>query len=161
MTDSSLSINLTAVLEAVVFIALVVFTSQCIFPQLSRALRNRGRRIANGLRSAERARQRTASAAREANEHIRQARVDAQEIINRAEAGAARILDEAKSEASSAISLAKAEARSQMETESVAAIATLKQQLPMLALTSAEKVIGRRIDASAYGDVLADLAKDL
>jgi F-type H+-transporting ATPase subunit b len=159
MSDSSLSINLTAVLEAFIFMGLVVFTSRHVFPRLSRVIQQRAKRISDGMSAAEHAREGLAKGSQEANEHVREARVHAQEILTHAETRAGHILDTAKNEARVMIYREIAEARHRIDTESASASALSKQELPTLTLAAAEKILGRKIDANTHNDILADLSK--
>jgi len=156
-----LEINLTLVVQALVFAAFVWFTMKFVWPPLSRALEERQDKIADGLAAAERGRRELELATHRVKDEIKQAKMDASDIIEKANRRAQQIIEEAKSEARlEAQQLAKM-AQAQISQETSRAKDELRKQIASLAMLGAEKILMREVDEQSNRALLANLIEEI
>ena len=156
-----MEINLTLVVQMLVFAAFVWFTMKFVWPPLTKALEERQDKIADGLASAERGRRELELAQHRVKDEMKQAKVQAAEIIEKAGRRAAQIIEEAKADArEEAHKLAKL-AQEQIAQETNRAKDTLRKQVALLAVAGAEKILEREIDAKSNGALLDNLIEEI
>jgi len=156
-----MDLNYTFFLQALSFAILIFFTMKFIWPPLLKAIEERQAKIAEGLAAADRSQKDLAVAEERVNELLREARTKAAEIIDQAHARANQIVDKAKDDAIAEANRQKAVALSEIESASNRAREELRQQIGVLAVAGAEKLIRREIDASAHKVLLDELAAQL
>ncbi|MDR2219652.1 MAG: F0F1 ATP synthase subunit B [Methylobacillus sp.] len=156
-----MDINLTLIAQAVTFAILIWFTVKFIWPPLLRAIEARQKQIADGLAAGERGKEELAQAAERATQEVNGAREKATGIIAQAEKRAAEIIEEAKGHAKIEGDRILTGARAEIDQEVNRAKEGLRQQVSLLAVAGAEKILRREIDAKAHGDMLAAIANDL
>ncbi len=156
-----MEINLTLVVQMLVFIAFVWFTMKFVWPPLVKALEERQAKIADGLAAAERGRKELELAQHRIKDEMKQAKAQASEIIEKANRRAGQILDEAKDDArQEAQHLAKI-ANEHIAQEVNRAKDTLRKQVATLAVAGAEKILMREIDEQANDALLDNLIKEI
>ena len=141
-----MDINITLVLQMLVFVAFVWFTMRSVWPPLVRAMEDRQEKIAAGLSAAERGHKELELAQCRAKEKFRQAKAEAAEVIEYAHNRAAMLIDEAKSAAKLEAQRQIQFAREQLAQEVYRAKEILRQQVATLAIAAAEKILMREID---------------
>ena len=94
-----MEINVTLVVQMLVFLAFVWFTMRFVWPPLSKALEERQEKIADGLAAAERGRRELELAQHRVKDEMKQAKVQASDIIEKANRRAVQIVEEAKDDA--------------------------------------------------------------
>jgi F-type H+-transporting ATPase subunit b len=151
------SLNATLIAQIIVFLILVWFTMKFIWPPLVRAMDERAKRIAEGLDAADRARRELAEADTHAADEIRKARAEAATIIERANQQAGQIVDKARADALLEASRQKAAAQADIENMAHRARAELRDQVATLAVSGAEKILGREVDADTHKALLDQL----
>ena len=156
-----MDLNYTFFLQALSFAILIFFTMKFIWPPLLKAIEERQAKIAEGLAAADRSQKDLAVAEERVNELLREARTKAAEIIDQAHARANQIVDKAKDDAIAEANRQKALAESEIEASTNRAREELRQQIGVLAVAGAEKLIRREIDASAHKVLLDELAAQL
>ncbi|MDR2876046.1 MAG: F0F1 ATP synthase subunit B [Methylobacillus sp.] len=156
-----MNINLTLLAQAVSFAILIWFTVKFVWPPLLRAIENRQKQIADGLAAGERGREELAQASERASTELTSAREKATGIIAQAEQRAAEIIEEAKGVAKVEGDRILTGARAEIDQEVNRAKEGLRQQVSLLAVAGAEKILRREIDARAHGDMLATIANEL
>src|SRR5690606_5099808 len=102
-----------------------------------------------------------AQAQETANDELKVARVKANEIIEQAHQRANQIVEAAKAEAIAEGARQKALAESEIEAASTRAREDLRKQVSVLAVSGAEKLLRREIDANAHKALLDELANQL
>ena len=152
-----MSFNLTVIAQAVAFALFIWFTVKFIWPPLMKAIEQRQRQIAEGLAAAERGKQDLALAAKRAAEELQRARAQAGEIISQAEKRGAAVVEEAKSAAKAEAERIVTGAKAEIEQEVFRAKEALRAQVSVLAVTGAEKILKREIDAKAHAQLLSGL----
>src|SRR5262245_18667299 len=91
-----MNLNLTLIVQAIVFVILGLITMRYIWPPLIRAIEERQKKIAEGLAAAERGQTELQSAHGEAHSIIQAAREQAKKIVDQAQKREAEIVDEAR-----------------------------------------------------------------
>ena len=143
------------------FVILVLFTMKFIWPTLTAAIEARQAKIAEGLAAADNSQKTLAAAQETADAELKSARVKANEIIDQAHQRASQILDHAKSEAVVEATRQKALAETEIEAMTTRAREDLRKQVSTLAVSGAEKLLKKEIDATAHRSLLDELAAQL
>ena len=156
-----MNLNYTLLGQMISFAILIWFTVKFIWPPLMAAIEERQQKIAEGLAAADNAQKNLAQAQDKVNEALKDARVKANEIIDQAHARANQIVDAAKNDAITEGNRQKALAQSEIEASANRAKEDLRKQVSALAVTGAEKLLRREIDASAHKALLDELAAEI
>ncbi|BCT92560.1 ATP synthase subunit b [Lysobacter helvus] len=143
------------------FAILIWFTVKFIWPPMMKAIEDRQQKIAEGLAAADRSQKDLAQAQDKVNEELKKARTQANEIIDQAHARANQIVDQAKNDAIAEAGRQKALADSEISAAANRAKEDLRKQVSALAVSGAEKLLKREIDASAHKALIDDLAAQL
>ena len=141
-----MNINITLIIQMLVFAAFVWFTMRFVWPPLTKALEERQTKIADGLAAAERGRRELELAQHRAKDELKQAKVDAADIIEKAHRRAAQLVEEAKEEARAEVQRVGSAASEQLEQEFNHARDALRQQVASLAISCAEKILKHEIN---------------
>lgn len=153
--------NITLLGQMLSFAILIWFTVKFIWPPLMAAIEERQQKIAEGLAAADNAQKNLAQAQDKVNEALKDARVKANEIIDQAHQRANQIVDAAKNDAIAEGNRQKALAQSEIEASANRAKEDLRKQVSALAVTGAEKLLRREIDANAHKALLDELAAEI
>ncbi len=153
-----MSINLTLIVQMVVFALLVWFTMKVVWPLILGPMEERSKRIADGLAAAEKGQKDLAQAKSRADEAIREARSRAVQIVDQAQHRANELIDQAKTTAIAEGERLVAAAQQQIQLESNRARESLRKEVAALALVGAARLLEREIDANTHKDLLNKLA---
>ena len=156
-----MNINLTLVIQMIVFAVLVWFTMQFVWPKILGPLEERSRKIASGLAAAEEGEKELAAARDKADAIVREARERANQILDHAQHRANELVEEAKGTASSEGARIVAAAQQQIELDTTRARESLRREVAGIAVTAASKLLGREIDARRHADLLDELATQI
>jgi len=156
-----LDINLTLVIQMLVFAAFVWFTMKFVWPPLAKALEERQDKIADGLAAAERGRRELELAQHRVKDEMKQAKAQAAEIVEKASRRAAQIVEEAKDEARQEGQKLAKSAQEQIAQEVNRAREDLRKQVAILAVAGAEKILMREIDEQANSALLDNLIEEI
>ena len=156
-----MNFNLTLIAQAIVFVAFFMFCAKFVWPPLLRAIEKRQKTIADGLAEAERGRSSLAEAQKQTDVLMREARARAQEIVAAAEKSAAQRIEESKSQARVEGDRLVAAAKASIEQEVQSARQQLREQVAALAVSGAEKILSREVDARAHAEMLDKLKAQL
>jgi F-type H+-transporting ATPase subunit b len=156
-----MNFNLTLLAQAATFFAFIWFTAKFVWPPLMRAVEARQQQIADGLAAGEEGRRALASSTRQAEREIAAARARAQEIIAQAEKRASEMIEEAKLLARDEGAREKAAAKAEIEQEAARAREALRLQVAALAVSGAEKILRREVDAKVHADLLRSVQAEL
>jgi F-type H+-transporting ATPase subunit b len=155
------TINATLIAQMLVFLVLIWFTMKFIWPPLMTAMDERTKRIAEGLSAAEKARKDLADADARVAEEIKKARAEATVIIDKAHQQANQIIEKAKQDAIVEAQRQKATAAADIESMAHRAREELRGQVASLAVSGAEKILKREIDANAHKALLDQLVAEM
>ena len=156
-----MNLNLTMFAQAISFALFIWFTVKFVWPPLLRAIEARQKTIADGLAEAERGRSSLADAQKQTDTILKDARARAQEIVAAAEKAASQRVEESKVQAKSEGERLVAAAHAQIQQEVQSAKQQLREQVAQLAMTGAEKILRREVDAKAHADMLNQLKAQL
>jgi F-type H+-transporting ATPase subunit b len=156
-----MNLNLTMIAQGVSFFLFIWFTLKFVWPPLLRAIEARQKQIAEGLAAAERGKQDLELAGKRAGEELQRARAQANEIITQAEKRGAVMVEEAKAVAKAEAERVVASAKAEIEQEVFRAKESLRAQVAVLAVTGAEKILKREVDAKTHAQLLSGLEAEL
>jgi F-type H+-transporting ATPase subunit b len=156
-----MDINLTFVIQGIAFFAVAWMVMKFGWPHIIAAIEERQQKIAEGLAAADNSQKALAQAQDKVNEELKLARVKANEIVEQAHQRANQIIDAAKTEAIAEGTRQKALAESEIAAASNRAREDLRKQVSALAVTGAEKLLRREIDANAHKALLEELAAEI
>jgi F-type H+-transporting ATPase subunit b len=155
------NINLTLIVQTIVFILLIWFTMKFVWPMILGPMNERETRIAKGLAAAEEGERELAAARGKAEAIIREARERANQIIDHAQHRANELIEQAKGAASSESARIVAAAQQQIELDTTRAKESLRREVAGIAVGAAAKLLGREIDARTHADLLDKLATQI
>ncbi|TXI50530.1 MAG: F0F1 ATP synthase subunit B [Lysobacter sp.] len=153
--------NITLLGQMISFAILIWFTVKFVWPPLMKAIEERQKKIADGLAAADNAQKNLAQAEEKVNEELKVARTKANEIIEQAHQRANQIVDQAKNDAVAEANRQKALAEADIAAAANRAKEDLRKQVSALAVSGAEKLLKREIDANAHKALIDDLAAQL
>ena len=156
-----MNINFTLFAQAIVFTAFIWFTIKFVWPPLLRAIETRQKQIADGLAAAEQGKKSLEVSSKQAEQAIQEARMRAAEIIAQAEKRDAQMVDAAKIAAKAEGDREKAAAKADIQQEVSRAREQLREQVAALAVSGAEKILRREVDAKAHAELLDGIKKQL
>jgi len=156
-----MNLNLTLFAQALAFAGLIWLIATKIWPPLLKAIEERQQKIAEGLAAADRSQKDLAQAQDKVNELLKEARAKANEIIDQAHARANQIVDAAREEAVAEANRQKAAAQAEIQAAATRAREELRKQVSVLAVSGAEKLLHREINAEAHKALLDELAAEI
>ncbi|KTD52003.1 H+-transporting ATP synthase chain b [Legionella quinlivanii] len=156
-----MEINLTLIVQMLVFAAFVWFTMKFVWPPLAKAMEERQEKIADGLAAAERGRKELELAQHRVKDELKQAKAHSAEIIEKATKRASQLIEEAKEEAKLEAQKQVKLAHEQLQQEINRAKDDLRKQVAQLAVASAEKILRKTIDVQANSALLDNLIEEI
>ncbi len=156
-----MNINLTLIVQMLVFIALIWFTMKFVWPMILGPMEERKQKIVAGLAAAEKAKQDLSKANESADALVREARQKAAQIIDQAGKRSNEMIEEAKGTASSEAQRLVAQAHEEAARESTRAREGLRQEVGKLAVEGASRLLGREVDAKTHAELLDKLAAEV
>ncbi len=156
-----MNINATLFVQIAVFLALWWFTAKYVWPPIVKALDERSKKIADGLAAADKAKSELAAAEKRVEAEIKQARASAAEVRASGEKQAAHLVEEARAEAARIVTEARKAAEGEAALAAQRAKDQLREQVALLAVSGAERILRREIDTSAHAQLLAGLKAEL
>ncbi len=156
-----MDINLTLVVQMLVFAAFVLFTMKLVWPPLAKALEERQEKIADGLSAAERGRRELELAQHRVKDELKQAKAQSAEIIEKANKRAAQIIEEAKDAAKREAQMQAKFAQEQLMQQVNHAKEQLRKQVANLAITGAERILMREVDVKTNSALLDNLIEEI
>jgi F-type H+-transporting ATPase subunit b len=156
-----MDINLTFIIQGIAFFAVAWMVMKFGWPHIIAAIEERQQKIAEGLAAADRSQKDLAQAQEKVNDALKEARIKANEIIDQAHSRANQIVEAAKNEAIAEANRQKALGMAEIEAASTRAREDLRRQVSLLAVSGAEKLLRREIDANAHKALLDELAAEI
>jgi F-type H+-transporting ATPase subunit b len=154
-------INATLIGQSIAMLVFVWFCMKYIWPPLLAAIEERQEKIAEGLAAAEKGDEKLEAAKAEADQIVADARKQATGILDQAHARANEIVAEGKENGVKERDRQLAAAQAEIEQETNKAREELRGQVSAIAISSAEKILNREIDAQQHEDILGKLANEL
>jgi len=154
-------INMTLIGQTIAMIVFVWFCMKFIWPPLLAAIEDRQQTIADGLAAADKGQESLEKATAEAEGIIAEARKQATGILDQAHARANEIVADGKADGTKERERQLAAAKAEIEQETNRAREELRGQVSAVALSGAEKILKREIDAAEHDEILGKLAQEL
>jgi F-type H+-transporting ATPase subunit b len=155
------NINLTLIVQMVVFALLVFAVMKWVWPPILNAMEERSRKIAEGLAAADKGEQELVEARSKADAIVREVRERAKEIIDHGQHRAKEMIEEAKGAASAEAARLVAAAQQQIQLDTARARESLRREVAGIAVRAASKLLAREIDARKHADLLDQLAAQI
>jgi F-type H+-transporting ATPase subunit b len=156
-----MNINLTLLVQAVIFAIFIWFCARYIWPVLMRAIGSRQQQIADGLAAGEEGRQSLSRAEKRIGEMLSEAKTRAAEIVAQGEKLKSDTVEQAHADAQAEADRIIAAAKAEIGQEVQRAKEALRGQVAELAVAGAAKILKREVDARAHAELLAELQKQL
>ncbi|SMB21740.1 F0 sector of membrane-bound ATP synthase, subunit b [Sterolibacterium denitrificans] len=156
-----MNLNATLFAQLGVFFILAWFTMKFVWPPIMKALDERAQKIADGLAAADKAKTDLVNTEKKVVEEIRKARESATEVRAGAEKQGSLLIEEARAEAARIISQAREAAEAEAGVAAQRAKEALREQVALLAVAGAERILRREINADVHADLLANLKTEL
>ena len=156
-----MDINMTLIGQTIAMIVFVWFCMKFIWPPLLEAIEDRQQEIADGLAAADKGQESLEKASAEAGGIIAEARKQATGILDQAHARANEIVADGKADGTKERERQLTAAKADIEQEANRAREELRGQVSAVALSGAEKILKREIDAAEHDDILGKLAQEL
>jgi F-type H+-transporting ATPase subunit b len=155
------NINLTLIVQMIVFVALIWATMTFVWPKILAAMDQRSAKIAEGLAAAAQSEKDLHEAEARSKEILREARERAAQMVDQAGKRSTEIIEEAKGTASSEAQRLVATAREEAVLESTRAREGLRREVGRLAVEGASRLLDREIDAQKHAELLDKLAAEV
>jgi len=155
------NLNATLFAQLVVFLILAWFTMKFVWPPIMKALDERAGKIADGLAAADKAKTDLAHAEKKASDELRKARESAAEFRSGAERQVAQLIEDARAEGARIVNAAREAAEAEAGAASQRAREALREQVAVLAVAGAERILRREINAQAHAELLTQLKSEL
>ena len=156
-----MNLNATFIVQLAVFFALAWFVSRFVWPPFRVALDERRDKIADGLKAAERAQSSLADAERKVQAGLAAAKSANQSRVADAEKQAVSIVEAAKASAEAEKTRILQSAKEEADQQMVRAKDSLREQVAALAVSGAEQILKREVNAAAHADLLTALKAKL
>ena len=156
-----MSLNATLFGMAAWFILLIWFAKAKIWPPLVAAMDERSRKIAAGLAEAEKGKSALAEGEKQKALMLKEAREQAADVKALNDKQIVASIEEAKAQAKAEADRIVAAAHAQIQMEMHKAKEQLREQVAVLAVAGAEKILRREVDAKAHADMLSQLKAQL
>ncbi|MGI0118611.1 F0F1 ATP synthase subunit B [Zooshikella sp. RANM57] len=156
-----MNLNATLIGQSLAFAIFVIFCMKYVWPPVMQALKQRQKKIADGLEAADRAKRDLELAQDKAGKQLREAKQQAADIIEQANKRSSQIIEEAKEQARTEGERIKVAAQAEIEQEVNRAREALRAQVATLAIAGAEKILGEAVDEKAQSKLVNQLAAEL
>lgn len=156
-----MSINATLLIQMIAFILLIWFVNKVLWAPLSKLMEDRQKKIADGLSAAEKGKHELELAEQKAKDVLKDAKTQAQNILGQAEKRGSEIVEDAKVKATEEADRIKASAQAEIEQEVSRAREGLRKEVASIAISGAEKILRKEVDAAAHNDMLETLVKSI
>lgn len=156
-----MNINITLIGQMITFAVLVWFTTKFVWPPITSALRERTKKIADGIAAAAQGQQELLDAKDKSELILQDAKKQAHDVIDQANVRASKIIDEAKvladQEAKRIVSTAHNDAQLAFQN----AKGELQAHVVSLAVAGAEKIIQKKITEASDTGLIEKLLSDI
>jgi F-type H+-transporting ATPase subunit b len=154
----SLGFNLPALIAQLInFVLLLIIFRLLLYKPLLNMLDQRKKRIQEGIQASDEAKQRLSETEQETAKEMDRARQEGQGLIAQAQQAANRLREEETKRARAEAEQLIERARGEIALERDAAIAELRREFAGLAVTAAERVIKKEIDAGTHRQLIDEV----
>jgi F-type H+-transporting ATPase subunit b len=153
--------NATLIGQLIAFTVFVAFCMKYVWPPLIAAIEERQKKIADGLAASDRAEKDLELAKSSATDQLREAKAQASKIIEQAKNRATQLVEEETQKGQAEREKIIAQGYAEVEAEKNRVKEDLRKQVAALAVSGAQKILAREIDAAAQKDIVEKLVKEL
>jgi len=153
--------NFTLIGQLIAFAVFVMFCMKYVWPPLMAAIEERQKIIADGLAASDRAEKDLELAQQKATAQLKEAKQQAAEIVEQAKKRANQLVDEETQRGQSEREKIIASGYAEIEAERNRVKEDLRKQVATLAISGAEKILAREINAEAQNDIVEKLVAEL
>ena len=148
--------------QTIIFILLIFLLKKFAWKPILDAVNEREEGIKNALLSAEKAKEEMASLQSDNEETLKKARSERDSLLKEAREIKQQLIDEAKNEAKNEAKKIISQAQETIQNEKNAAIVDLKNQVAILSIDIAEKVLKEKLsDDQSQMNLVKDLVKEV
>lgn len=156
-----MNINATLFGQMITFALFVWFTMKLVWPPIIKALDERQTKIADGLAAAERGQRDLELAQQRSAEQLKEAKIQSAQIIDNANKSGVELVEDAKRQAREEGKRLLDLARVEIENERNSARTLLTKEVALLAIRSAEKILGREVSDITNKKIVDDVINEL
>jgi len=153
------NINFTLIGQMITFAIFVWVTMTYVWPELEAALKDRSKKIADGLSAAKEGHKILAKSKENASSEVEQAKKQATEIVTRATNKAAMIMEDAKKEAKLECDNMIKTAKIHIQQEKNQARANLQAEIVSLVIKGVEKILSKSINNKDNADIISKIIR--
>jgi len=153
------NINFTLIGQMLTFAIFVWFTMTYVWPALEAALKDRSKKISEGLSAAKEGHEILAQSKENASVEIQKAKKQAAEIIARANNKAVVLMEETKKEAKLECDNMIKTAKTHIQQEENQARSNLQAEIVSLVIKGVEKILSKSINNKDNADIIAKIIR--
>jgi F-type H+-transporting ATPase subunit b len=153
--------NATLIGQLIAFTVFVAFCMKYVWPPIIAAIEERQKKIADGLAASERGAKDLELAQASVTDKLREAKEEASKIIDQAKKRATQLVDEETQRGHAERENIIAQGYAEIEAEKNRVKEDLRKQVAALAISGAQKILAREIDAQAQSDIVEKLVAEL
>lgn len=142
--------------QTVLFVGLIFLLRKFAWKPILNAVNEREEKIQGALKAAEEAEKRMQALNNESEDLLKQAREERDQILKEAREAREIIISEAKGKASAEADKIMAQARESINNEKMAAITELKNQVAVLSIEIAEKILKEQLSSDDKQKAMVD-----
>ena len=154
-----MNINFTLIGQMLTFAIFVWFTMTYVWPALETALKDRSKKIADGLSAAKEGHEILAKSKEQSTLEVQAARKKANDIITQANSKVVQLMDEAKKEAKLECDNMIQTAKIHIQQEKNQARANLQAEIVSLVIKGVEKILSKSINNKDNADIIAKIIR--
>lgn len=154
-------LNWTLLAQIINFLILVAILAKIFYKPLMQAMADRQNRIATSLETADKERLAAEQLKREYQEQLAQARNQAQAIVEKATKLAEQTKDEIVQQARAEHARLLKETQEEIARERERAVAEFRNEVVLLSIAAATKIIGKNVDADVNAKLVTDFIDEL
>lgn len=155
-----MDINVTLLVEILIFAALIFLTMKYIWPPILKAIDDRQKKIADGLAAGERGEKGLELARQKIKEQLLKTKAEFAKIIGQANKQASQIIEAAKKDAEEENKKILALAKNEIATEKEKAKLQLQTQIADLVIITSAKVLGK-IDPNINKNLVDEFIEEI
>ena len=156
-----MNFNATLIGQLIAFTVFVAFCMKYVWPPLIAAIEERQKKIADGLAASDKAEKDLELAQSNASDQLREAKEQASKIVEQAKNRATQLVQEETQKGHAEREKIIAQGYAEVEAEKNRVKEDLRKQVAALAVSGAQKILAREIDAAAQKDIVEKLVKEL
>ena len=156
-----MNINATLLAQAIVMIVFVAICWKYIYPPILSVMKEREKRISDGLEAAKKADDSLEEAKLVFDKELNQAKEEAAQIVDKANSRASQIVSDATSKAEIEAEKIMTAASKTVENETNKAKEELKQQMAKIIIDTTQKILDDEISSEKHNDILKKAAEEL